>query len=757
METEKKISTLHIQDLNTEQQKAVLHTEGPLLVIAGAGSGKTRVITNRIAHIMCNHNVPASSIIALTFTNKAAQEMKERIRKSLGQDYRLPFIGTFHSYCLYLLRIHKELLPFENFSIFDEDDKNALLTQLIKKSPLYKRQTAQQLSYLISKLKNQTLDHAEQLSSLQDPHVREIVIAYEKEKRTSNSFDFDDLLVEGARLLQKHESVRNWHHATIRHILVDEYQDTNHVQHELLKLMGLTKDKQLAVDSVCAVGDEDQSIYSWRGATVDNIMYFQNDFKRTTLIKMEQNYRSKEPILHVANTVIQNNSNRIEKKLWSEHTGSDCVRALQCLSGYQEADSIARYCELLQSAGTLTASAILYRTHFQSRLIEEALIKYGIPYTIIGGIRFYERKEIKDIIAFIRLIINPFDRMAFSRIINCPTRGLGDVFQEMFLTQWSHEPLLNVHQISEKLLQEKMAVGTKAKALETFLAIFKNLESNSNAPDAVTHIISASNYIQHLKDTYEKNEAQERIENLQEFVNATHFFAGQGKQSLELLLNEISLLQEKTDKEQGSVGITLMTIHAAKGLEFSNVVIAGLEENLFPSSRSLASQEQLEEERRLFYVAITRARHKLLITNARYRQTYGSMEEQIGSRFIDEIPRSYCKFDQAGNWQMYEIKNYFAQWLKINAPVSDVMVFTTYPPKKKEKEAGFSFEQPAQIASQSVSETTSRSFKKHQTIKHAKFGLGIVQSIEQKTGKIFITARFKDGLKTIDSSFLTTV
>jgi DNA helicase-2/ATP-dependent DNA helicase PcrA len=755
MEKQKEVTTIQIQNLNPEQQKAVLHTQGPLLVIAGAGSGKTRVITNRITHMICTNNVHPMQIIALTFTNKAAQEMKERIKLSLGEGSKLPFIGTFHSYCLYLLRVHKEFLPFENFSIFDEDDKHTLLTQLLKKSPLYKRQTAQQISYLISKLKNQTLDETQQLSSLQDPHVRDLVAMYEKEKRASNAFDFDDLLVEGTRLLLKHESVRAWHHSHVRHILVDEYQDTNHVQHELLKLMGLTKDKQLAVDSVCAVGDEDQSIYSWRGATVDNIMYFQNDFKGTTLIKMEQNYRSKEPILQVANTVIQNNSNRNEKKLWSDHKGSDCVRTIQCLSGYQEADIIGRYCELLSSTGKLTDSAILYRTHFQSRLIEEALLKYGIPYTIIGGIRFYERKEIKDIIAFIRLIINPFDRMAFSRVINCPARGLGDVFQELFLTHWSHEPLLNVHQISEKLLAEKLVVGTKAKALETFLSIFKDIRPTDAAPEAVTAMISASNYIAHLKETYEKNEAQERIENLQEFINAAHFFASQGKQSLESLLNEISLLQEKTNKEQGNVGVTLMTIHAAKGLEFAHVIIAGMEENLFPSSRSLATQEQLEEERRLFYVAITRARNNLLITNARFRQTYGTMEEQISSRFIDEIPRNYCRFDQAGSWQMYEVKNYFSQWLKINQPVSDVMVFNTYPIKKKESE--FSFEQPARFASQPESEAKSKLFKKHQTVKHTKFGLGIVQSIEHKTEKTLVTARFKDGLKTIDGSFLTTV
>ncbi len=755
METKK----IHQQNLNSEQQKAVLHTQGPLLVIAGAGSGKTRVITNRISHMILNNYVNPKTIIALTFTNKAAQEMKERIQHTLNTNHSLPFIGTFHSYCLYLLRVHKELLPFNNFSIFDEDDKHSLLTRLLKNSPLYKKQTAQQLSYLISKLKNQTLNEQEQLLSIQDRHVHDIVTMYEKEKRASNSFDFDDLLLEGARLLQKHESVRMWHHQYIKHILIDEYQDTNHVQHELLKLMSLSKEKTLAIDSVCAVGDEDQSIYSWRGATVDNIMHFQNDFKDTTLIKMEQNYRSKEPILEIANTVIKNNNNRNEKHLWSDHKGSDCARALQCLSGYQEADIIARYCELLNTTQELTSSAILYRTHFQSRLIEEALIKYGIAYTIIGGIRFYERKEIKDIVAFIRLINNPFDKIAFNRVINCPARGLGDVFQELFLTHWAQEPLFNIHQISEKLLQEKLITGSKAKALESFLNIFKNIKSTDNAPEAVAAVINNSNYIAHIKDTYEKNEAQERIENLQEFLNAAHFFAGQGKPTLEHLLNEISLLQEKTDKDQGSSGIMLMTIHAAKGLEFKHVIITGMEENLFPSSRSLTSQENLEEERRLFYVAITRARNNLLITHAKFRQTYGSMEEQISSRFIDEIPRSYCKFDYAGNWQMYEVKNYFSEWLKINETSSNVLTFSTYPHKKRDSETMMYHKNETSTISQSQSlpEKKSLGFKKHQTVKHPKFGLGIVQSIEQKTEKTLISARFKDGLKIIDSSFLTII
>lgn len=738
-------------DLNPEQQKAVQHKNGPLLVIAGAGSGKTRVITARITQLLLEEDLHPAQLIALTFTNKAANEMKERIIKFVGKKSGIPFIGTFHSYCLYLLKTNTHLLPFDTFSILDEDDKRSILNKLLKQSTLHKQNTAQQLAYQISKIKNQIADPTQaNFDSVENIPLREIFHAYEKEKKASKCYDFDDLLIEATRLFHTNKDLKEAHQNQVRHILVDEYQDTNLIQHALLKHMGLDEKKNLAVDSICVVGDEDQSIYSWRGATVDNIINFKKDFKGSTLIKIEQNYRSKQPILHVANTVITHNKKRNDKKLWSSREGSDCVRSLQCLSGYQEADIIARYCKLLHSHKKLASTAILYRTHFQSRVLEEALLRHTIPYLIIGGIRFYERKEIKDLVAYLRLIVNPFDRVAFTRIINCPSRGLGDKFLEQLFEAWDAEPLLNLHQIGQKIIGDKLFPPAKTEALQSFLAIYNGLTAQSSATETLADIITKSGYLNYLKKNYDKNESTERQENIKELLNAAHFFASQGKVTVAALLDEVALLQEKADIEQiKEDGVMLMTIHAAKGLEFNNVVIAGLEENLFPSSRSLTTQEQLEEERRLFYVGITRAKNRLLLTHSRYRQTYGQMEQQIGSRFLDEVPEASCKSAQAQQWQQYEVNNFFTQWIGLRQ--TNPEVFTFMPRKEAAQE---------QIQSKQAipKTTTSKSvFKKHQTIKHKVFGVGIVKEIEQKKSKTFVTAHFKVGLKKIEASFLDAV
>lgn len=765
-------------ELNTEQKKAVLHDTGSLLVIAGAGSGKTRVITSRITNLLLEKKIHPAQLIALTFTNKAAQEMKERIVTFLGTDQKTPFIGTFHSYCLYLLKTNRHILPFDTFSILDEDDKKALFTKLVKQSPLYKKVTPQSISYQVSKLKNQIADpRASFLDLIDNPQVREIVAAYEKEKQASKCFDFDDLLLEATKLFYNKE-IKEAHHNQVRHILVDEYQDTNLIQHALLKHMGLDAHNNHAIDSLCVVGDEDQSIYSWRGATVDNIVHFQKDFTNTKLIKIEQNYRSKKPILHIANTVITHNKKRNEKKLWSTREGTDCVRALQCLSGYQEADIIARYCKILHDQKKLGSTAILYRTHFQSRVLEEALLRHTLNYMIIGGIRFYERKEIKDVIAYIRLLVNPHDRIAWMRSINCPLRGLGDKFQEQFLEYWDNNPFLTFIELTQKLLAESIITGIKADGLRTFINIYSSLTANTPAVEALAAIIEKSSYIAHLRNSCEKEEASERQENIKELLNAAHFFANQGKTTVAQFLDEVALLQEKASLEQvKEEGVLLMTIHAAKGLEFKNVIIAGLEENLFPSGRSLDDPQSLEEERRLFYVALTRAQNSLLITSARYRQTYGSMEQQTASRFLDEIPTSSCKFAQAHNWQQHEVSTYFHQWLGIT-PSRDVFTFSSFMPKEyipktyiSEKTKTSSSQHKARhqavtnktaikkknstgATTVSATHVLSAGFKKHQTVKHKIFGVGIIKEIEQKQTKTFITAHFKAGLKKVEASFL---
>ncbi len=752
----KNLQTFIQEYLNPQQQKAVLHTKGPLLVIAGAGSGKTRVITTRIAHLLTEHNVHSATLVALTFTNKAAQEMKERIASFLPKEIDTPFIGTFHSYCLYLLRTHAHLLSYKNFSILDEDDKRTLISQLLKKSVLYKQYTPQAISHIISTAKNSLASSATSLLSLfQDRQLQELVHAYEKEKKSSNCLDFDDLMLEAIKLFEQ-DTFKAHFHNQMRHILVDEYQDTNVVQHSLLKHMALSIQGTLVVDSLCAVGDEDQSIYSWRGATVDNIIHFQNDFKGTELIKIEQNYRSKQPILTVANTVIKNNSNRNEKKLWSEIQGRDCVRIIRCLSGYQESEIIARYCSLLFKHNPAASIAILYRTHVQSRTLEEALLKHSVPYTIVGGIRFYERKEIKDLIAYLRLIHNPFDRVAFTRVINTPARGLGEKFLEQFMIMWDAEPFLNFKEILEKIIATVST--TKKEVLLEVLALFNDKTAESNTVQVLSEYITTVNYVLYVKKTYEKNEAEERLAHIKELINAAHYFAQNNKSSIEMFLNEVSLLQEVPEHEEGKNSVTLMTLHAAKGLEFDNIILPGVEENLFPASRSVSNQEQLEEERRLLYVGITRARNRLLVSYARYRQTYGSMEEVAPSRFIEEFPKSICLHDDASAWQTHHIHAFFAPW--IGYALTNNQIYTFSAPVKQ---ASFKASEKTTTLIEkapNIQDQTNNNvglFKPHQTVKHPTFGLGIVKAIEKRANTTLITAHFANGTKKIDAKFLRSV
>lgn len=755
LHTPSTLKTFIDTQLNDPQKQAVVHDKGPLLVIAGAGSGKTRVITARIAYLLQEKGVLPSEIIALTFTNKAAAEMKERIIQFTGKQKSLPFIGTFHSYCLYLLKRNRHLLGYDTFSIIDEDDKRSMLQALLKKSPLYKKFTPQQFSYQISLFKNQSASIDFDTSAFINNRILlELLQEYEREKKNSKCFDFDDLLLEVLRLF-KNEAFKKDHMHRVSHILIDEYQDTNVVQHMFLKEMTLNEgSKDLAIDSLCVVGDEDQSIYSWRGATVDNIMGFSREFSNTTTIKIEQNYRSRAPILQVANHVIKHNMNRNEKKLWSDKSGTDCIRLLYCASSYQEADIIAHYARSLQARSELQETAVLYRTHAQSRTIEEALIKYSIPYTLVGGIRFYDRKEIKDILAYVRLIINPFDRLAFSRAITTPSRGLGDKFIEYFFAIWDDQATLTWLEIAGKILEAPLLSSSKKEVLHQFTEIFKNLTSQSSAVETISHILTSIDYRTYIKTAYEPQEAFERLENIKELINAVHYFASQDKITLEAVLDEISLLQEKADKDsEKDPGITLMTLHAAKGLEFSNVIIPGLEEGLFPSMRTSYDINEIEEERRLFYVGITRACNRLLITHSRHRQMYGRMEEASPSRFLKEINVPYVKEDNAHQWHSSEITRYIHSWLtgkedtNYQKELSNQTNKTSLSQKHSQKTTQIG------VSSQKIA----TSLKKHQTVKHAVFGLGIICDIEQKENKTFVTAQFKDGLKKIESSFLQTL
>lgn len=735
--------------LNPEQQQAVLIHSGPVLVVAGAGSGKTRVITARIANLILNQGAIPSGIIALTFTNKAAQEMRHRITNFLGKLPEMPFIGTFHSYCLRFLKTHQEHLAIPFFSILDEDDQQKIINGVIKRNGLSKKVTAKQISYQISLIKNQSINPEETAELQHDQFMYEIYKAYEAEKRASKCYDFDDLLLETVKLLRKNTLLQEQVHQSIEHVLVDEYQDTNLVQNELLKLLTRKDSQELAIKSICVVGDEDQSIYSWRGATVSNILNFKKEFKGTSIIKIEQNYRSVQPILEAANQVIIHNEQRNPKNLWSTREGTDRVLLLACNSEYQEADAVTSFLKTVTKHKALETAAVLYRAHYQSRSIEEALIKRSIPYTIIGGIQFYDRKEIKDLLAYLRLIVNPYDRASFFRVINCPQRGLGEAFEELFYSYWHAQPFMTFKDVAHKLCSEGTIQGKKAEALSAFITIFDQLNPSGIASSALDTIIKRTNYITYLKDNFDEQEAETKIENVKELMQGIIHFESLQISTVGSFLDEVALLQEKIQesKKENNRAVVLMTLHAAKGLEFDNVAIVGLNEDLLPSSRSAAEPDGLEEERRLLYVGITRARERLVLSYARNRHMYGQMAEYLPSRFLREIPSSLFTRHDLGYIYTEQLDMIFSDWLgQIKITRQPVMTYGT-------KIQYTASTQPTQN-----SEQLSSSWKKNQPVAHPQFGVGIVQEIElKKNGKLYITANFKSGTKKIESTFLKPV
>ena len=590
------------KSLNNAQQAAVTHDSGTVLVIAGAGSGKTRVITARITHLILNKQVDPTSIVALTFTNKAALEMKERIGQFLGSDVSMPFVGTFHSYCLRILKKNSD----QPFSILDEDDQKNIISKILHGTNLQKQITPRAAIYQISHVKNQLSDMQKNPHTLfNHPMMIDVYEAYEKQKKASRCFDFDDLLLETLKLFHQNGTFKKNHQKYIRHILVDEYQDTNMVQHELLKQMAQS-DKKLSVDSLCAVGDEDQSIYSWRGATIANMLNFTKDFPEAALIKIEQNYRSVQPILDFANHVIDQNINRNPKSLWSDKKGRDRIRVLTCASEYQESGMITQFVSAAIQKQRHDSIAVLYRTHAQSRAIEEALIKALIPYKVIGGVQFYNRKEVKDLLAYLRLIVNPFDRPSFFRIINTPTRGLGEKFEEQCFEHWNNEPFLTCTQLLQKLIDTGMVKGAKQESVEKFMAIFVDIDLHQKPSKAIDTIIRRIGYVSYLQDQYEADEVQTRTENIAELVDGIKHFESQNIDTIELFLDEVALMQDKMnsgDEQQDKV--LLMTLHAAKGLEFDTIILAGLEDGILPSMRSLES-EMRSKKNGVFFMLVLR-------------------------------------------------------------------------------------------------------------------------------------------------------
>ena len=657
----KTMANEYLDELNESQRAAVLYNDGPSLVIAGAGSGKTRVLTYKIAHLM-NEGYDPWNILALTFTNKAAREMKERISRQVGDRARYLWMGTFHSIFSRILRIEAQRIGFtSNYTIYDSSDSKSLLKSIIKEMQLDdKTYKPGNIQSRISNAKNHLIlpdayaSNPEIVKADTDakvPATHQIYRKYWERCRQSDAMDFDDLLVYTYMLFRDHPDIRQKYAMQFRYVLVDEYQDTNFAQHSIV--LQLTEQNQ----RVCVVGDDAQSIYSFRGANIDNILKFTKVYKGAKLFKLEQNYRSTQTIVQAANSLIEKNREQIRKEVYSEKSKGEPIGVFQAYSDVEEGEIVANKIRHLNVRENCPYDdfAVLYRTNAQSRIFEEALRKRSIPYKIYGGLSFYQRKEIKDVIAYFRLAINPNDEEAFKRVINYPARGIGDTtLNKIIGAATSHGVSL------WKVLGEPLAYGlsinkgthTKLQGFRELIELFMKDAQEKDAAEVGSGIVRQSGI---MNDIYQDRtpENLSRQENIEELINGMHDFCatrreeGSDRVSLTDYLAEVSLLTDQdSDKEGDGAKVTLMTIHSAKGLEFRNVFVVGMEENLFPSQMSMDSMRGLEEERRLFYVAITRAEEHCYLSFAKSRFKFGKTEFSSPSRFLKDIDARYLALPQ---------------------------------------------------------------------------------------------------------------
>ena len=641
-----------LENLNEEQVESVKTTKGSLLILAGAGSGKTKVLTSRIAYMVKN-GVRAHNILAVTFTNKAAKEMRERLTSILGEDIvRYMWVGTFHSICGRILRQDIDNFVFpsgksldKNFSIYDEQDSVAVIKQAIKKLNLDDKTYAPKLvKAVISNAKNKMQDaysFATFARDFKSQKIAQIFEIYENTLNNNNAIDFDDMLMLCVKLLEQNAEVREKYYSRFEHILVDEFQDTNQAQYNLIKCLYtnyISEDELPESRSLCVVGDVDQSIYSWRGADFKIILNFQNDYKKCKLIKLEQNYRSTGSILKAANAIIENNEERVDKVLYSNKGDGEKISYYEADDEAGEANYITR--TIKNTSANYNQFAILYRTNAQSRALEEACIASGIPYRIYGGLKFYDRKEIKDAIAYLKLINNPNDSQSFKRIVNVPKRSIGETTIK-HLTEYADANDISLFQAVQRIEDvSTITAKTRSKLIEfgTLIAKLQDAESRYPLHEFIGLVIEKSGYIKELQDDGSPEELA-RIENLQELVNVANEFEPDDKDNkLGEFLAQVALVSDIDGMEEISNNVTLMTLHSAKGLEFPTVFLAGVEEGIFPHSRTFNSMSELEEERRLMYVGVTRAEEKLYISSAKRRQMWGEYKYYNPSRFIEEIP-----------------------------------------------------------------------------------------------------------------------
>ncbi len=626
------------QGLNPEQARAVETTDGPLLILAGAGSGKTKTLTHRIAHLIASHKATPYNILAVTFTNKAAKEMRERVATLLGEnaDNRsfMPYMGTFHGICVRLLRQDGESVGVpRNFVIFDESDRQSAVKQASKQLMLDEKTfPARTLSSMISNAKNELITPSG--NSPVERAAAQVYPLYQKILKGAGALDFDDLIARTVNLLQTQPELRKKWQQQFRYIMIDEYQDTNAAQYKLVKL--LTNDQK----NIAVVGDDWQSIYSWRGADFRNILNFEKDYPDVTIVKLEQNYRSTKAILDAAHAVITKNEQRSEKELWTDAGAGQPVGILQVANERAEAEGIVRRVKNAVDARfrTYAEFAVLYRTNAQSRSVEEAFVRFGVPYRIVGGQRFYDRKEIKDLIAYLRLLYQPEDRVSFERIVNVPTRGIGTKSLESFYA-WQQTGDMTLQQALSTASDASGISGKAKKGLLELGDIFtsaREVLDETPLPALIESLLRRIDYYSYLDDKTPQGES--RKENVRELISVAKSYQELG---LDGFLEEVALVSDVDSMENGSNVVTLMTLHAAKGLEFPVVFMTGLEETMFPHSRALYDQSEMEEERRLCYVGMTRAKEELYLSYATSRMLYGGVQHNPPSRFLSEIDGSF--------------------------------------------------------------------------------------------------------------------
>ena len=657
-----------LEGLNPQQSEAVTHAGGPLLVVAGAGSGKTRVLTRRIAYLMSRRNVAPYQILAITFTNKAAGEMKERVADLVGPIAKSMWVSTFHSACVRILRQEATRLGYSNsFSIYDSADSQRLITIVAKELNLDpKKYPARQFQSMISNAKNELIgpqDYVNAASNQFEQVVADVYAVYQQRLIRANAMDFDDLILKTVEVLQRYPEAKARFRSRFRHVLVDEYQDTNHAQYVLVKeLVGSELEGQSPAE-LCVVGDADQSIYGFRGATIRNILQFELDYPNARTVLLEQNYRSTQNILNAANAVITKNESRKEKNLWSDAGAGSPLTGYVAESEHDEADFIAGEIKSLQREGVSTPgdTAIFYRTNAQSRVFEEVFMRNALPYKVVGGLRFYERREVKDLLAYLRVLANLEDEISLRRIINVPKRGIGDTSLD-YVDEFARINDISFWQGLLRVSENGSVPARAAQAINEFTSMVSALavlvEAKTKPSVIVEAALEQSGLLEELADSTDPQD-EVRVENLKELVAVSMEYEerpfdelGEDEEiSLAGFLEKVSLVADADEipegEDHGGV-VTMMTLHTAKGLEFPTVFLTGMEDGIFPHSRTLGEKDEIEEERRLAYVGLTRARQRLYISRAEYRSTWGAPNYNPPSRFLDEIPEDVIEWRNQG-------------------------------------------------------------------------------------------------------------